>query len=71
MQRILEERSRNGLTQEELAQRLGVSKAAVSKWERGRSMPGIALLPKIASLLSITADQPFGYEPIAGEEKTA
>ena len=35
--RILEERSRNHLTQEELARRLGVSKASVSKWECGQS----------------------------------
>lgn len=68
-ERILEERSRNGLTQEELARQLGVSKAAVSKWECRQSMPDIALLPKIASLFSITIDQLFGYEPIASEEK--
>lgn len=68
-ERIQRERSRSGLTQEELARRLGVSKAAVSKWECGQSMPDISLLPKIASLFSITMDQLFGYEPIASEEK--
>ncbi|WP_282191061.1 helix-turn-helix transcriptional regulator [Adlercreutzia caecimuris] len=67
--RILEERSRNHLTQEELARRLGVSKAAVSKWECGQSLPDIALLPKMASLFSITLDDLFGYEPVASEEK--
>lgn len=68
-ERIQRERSRSGLTQEELARRLGVSKAAVSKWECGQSMPDISLLPKIASLFSITMDQLFGYEPIASEKK--
>lgn len=68
-ERIQRERSRNGLTQEELARRLGVSKAAVSKWECGQSMPDIALLPKIASLFSITMDQLFGYKPTASEGK--
>ena len=67
--RILEERSRNHLTQEELARRLGVSKAAVSKWECGQSLPDIGLLPKMASLFSITLDDLFGYEPVASEEK--
>ena len=67
--RILEERSRNHLTQEELARRLGVSKAAVSKWECCQSLPDIALLPKMASLFSITLDDLFGYEPVASEEK--
>ncbi len=68
-ERILEERSNSGLTQEELARHLGISKAAVSKWECGQSTPDIALLPKIASLFSITIDQLFGYEPMASEEK--
>lgn len=68
-ERIQRERSRSGFTQEELARRLGVSKAAVSKWECGQSMPDISLLPKIASLFSITIDQLFGYEPIASEGK--
>lgn len=67
--RILEERSRNHLTQEEPARRLGVSKAAVSKWECGQSLPDIALLPKMASLFSITLDDLFGCEPVASEEK--
>ncbi len=38
-------RRRRGLTQLALAERLGVSDKAVSKWERGRGAPDIALLP--------------------------
>ena len=68
-ERILEERIRNHLTQEELACRLGVSKAAVSKWECGQNLPDIALVPQIASLFSVTLDDLFGYEPLASEEK--
>ena len=68
-ERILEERIRNHLTQEELACRLGVSKAAVSKWECGQSLPDIALVPQIASLFSVTLDDLFGYKPLASEEK--
>lgn len=64
-ERIRAERSRGGYTQEELAGRLGVTKAAVSKWECGQSAPDIALLPKLASLFSVTLDELLGYEPLA------
>lgn len=68
-ERIRAERCRGGYTQEELAGRLGVTKAAVSKWECGQSVPDIALLPKLASLFSITLDDLLGYEPLASFEK--
>ena len=42
---IARERRRRGLTQEALAEHLGVSKAAVSKWELAQSLPDVALLP--------------------------
>ena len=48
-------------TQEELANVLGVSKAAVSKWETAESYPDIALLPQISQLFHITMDELFGY----------
>lgn len=68
-ERIRSERCRGDYTQEELAGRLGVTKAAVSKWECGQSAPDIALLPKLASLFSITLDDLLGYEPLASFEK--
>jgi len=43
-------------TQQKLAEKLGVSHQAVSNWERGESMPDIAILPKLASLLGTTTD---------------
>ena len=54
-----------GLTQEGLAQRLGVTNQAVSKWESGQSCPDIALLPLLADLFGITIDELFGREPKA------
>lgn len=48
-------------TQEELANVLGVTKAAVSKWETGESCPDIAMLPRIAQVFHITMDELFGY----------
>lgn len=51
-----------GLTQEQLAERLGVTNQAVSKWETEQSYPDIQLLPELAELFGITLDQLFGRE---------
>lgn len=53
-------RSKSRLTQEEAANHLGITKAAVSKWECGQSMPDISLLPAIADLYSTSIDDLFG-----------
>ena len=45
-----------GLTQEEMANRLGVTTPAVNKWENGNSNPDIELLAPIARLLNISLD---------------
>lgn len=58
---VARERRKAGITQEELAGRLGVTKAAVSKWELGQSLPDAALLPGIAAQFSITIDELFGW----------
>ena len=62
---IVRYRKNLGLTQEALAQRLGVTNQAVSKWEAGQSCPDIALLPALADIFGITLDQLFGREPKA------
>ena len=49
---IRRKRKEQGLTQEQVAQRLGVSAPAVNKWERGSSYPDIAILPALARLLN-------------------
>lgn len=51
-----------GLTQEQTAQRLGVSAAAVSKWELGASYPDVTLLPALARLLGIDLNTLLGFE---------
>ena len=45
-----------GYTQEQLAERLGVSAQSVSKWETGANPPDIALLPQLAELFGITVN---------------
>lgn len=69
--RLARERRRRGLTQEQVAEHLGVTKAAVSKWERGASLPDMGQMPRIASLFAITLDELFGYEPQMGTEDVA
>ena len=59
-----------GLTQEGLANQLGVTNQAVSKWESGQSCPDIALLPVLADLFGITIDALFGREAKQEEPKT-
>ena len=55
--RIYKYRREKGLTQEELAEKLGVSSQAVSKWENDVSCPDISLLPQLCSLFGITTDE--------------
>lgn len=50
-------RKAKNITQAELAQLLNISHQAVSKWERGESLPDIGLLPLTAKLLGVTVDE--------------
>lgn len=65
---ISEKRKAKGLTQEELANILGVSPQAVSKWENNLSCPDISLLPEISKVFGISVDALLGVE--ASAEKT-
>ena len=62
-------RLQKGLTQEQVAQQLGVTYQAVSKWENGTNTPDIGLLPEIAALFGVTIDALFHQDaasPLAG-----
>lgn len=66
---IAKKRKQKGYTQKELAQFLSVSDKAVSKWERGASLPDIAVLLELAQVLHISVDEILkGVEK--GEEET-
>ncbi|MGN1003028.1 MAG: helix-turn-helix domain-containing protein [Oscillospiraceae bacterium] len=56
-------RRASGMTQEQLAARLGVTYQAVSKWENAQSCPDIMLLPTLAEVFQVSIDQLFGREP--------
>ena len=56
-------RLRKGVTQETLAQKLGVTAQAVSKWERGTGAPDIGMLPEISAYFGTTIDELFALTP--------
>ena len=62
-EKLQELRKQKGLTQEELAESLYVSRTAISKWESGRGYPNIDSLKAISKFFSVTID-----ELLSGEE---
>ena len=57
-------RKNMNITQEALANQLGISNQAVSKWETEQSYPDVELLPKIADIFNITLDELFDREGV-------
>ena len=66
---LQEYRAKRGNTQEELAEFLSVSSQAVSKWERGESIPDVTLLPRIASYYNVSVDDLLGVGEMRKQEK--
>lgn len=65
---LMEHRHKRGITQEELAAYMGVSKASVSKWETSATYPDITLLPQLAAFFDISIDTLMGYKPQMSNE---
>lgn len=63
-EKIQKLRKERGLTQEQLAEQLFVSRTAVSKWETGRGMPSMESLQQIAGLAGITLDELLRAEEV-------
>ena len=68
-------RKANGLTQRELAEKLGVSDKAVSRWERDETAPDLYLIPVIAEIFGVTSDELLrgeraGESAVADEKQT-
>ncbi len=64
-------RKAKGVSQEELAVRLGVVRQTVSKWENGMSVPDADVLIQIAELLDVPVSQLLGMEPESGVQDMA
>ena len=59
---LIELRKNKKVTQAQLAEFCGVTKASVSKWETGQTLPDVLLLPKLASFFGVSIDKLMGYE---------
>ena len=62
-------RKKNDLTQEALADRLGVTYQSISRWENGTTYPDLELIPAIAEVLSVTVDELLGMPQIEKEKR--
>lgn len=67
---IIRLRKKEHMTQEELANYMGVSKSSVSKWETSATYPDIMFLPELANLFNVTLDELIGYEPQLNKNKS-
>lgn len=61
-------RKEKGLTQLQLAEKLGISNRAVSKWETGKSCPDVSLMLELCSVLEITVNELLSGERILMED---
>lgn len=57
-------RKQKGLTQVQLAQKLNITDRAVSKWENGKALPDVAIMPELCKLLDITVNELLSGEKI-------
>ncbi len=70
-EKLREMRQKKNVTQETLANYLGITPQSVGKWERGEGFPDITLLPAIALYFGVTVDELLGVEKARIEEKIA
>ena len=61
-------RKEQGLTQADLAEKLGITDRAVSKWETGRSLPDASIMPELCNLLKININELFTGERIGMDQ---
>lgn len=66
-QNIRKYRKASGLTQDALAEKLGLTPSAVSQWETERVMPDITQIPILCRAFGVTSDQLLGIDPILSE----
>ena len=64
-------RKKSGLSQEQLAEKIGVSRQAISKWEGGLSTPELDKLKALSECFQITIDELTGNQAVSGSGDTA
>ncbi len=67
-EKIKKLRTENGLTQEQLADKLYVTRTAVSKWETGRGLPAIDTLKEMAELFGVSLDSLISDEDVQSKK---
>ena len=67
---IAQIRKENGLTQKQLADKIGVSNATISKWEAAKGFPDISLIEPLADALGISVSEIIAGERLKNSEKT-
>jgi len=66
--RIADLRKKAKVTQQELADSIGVSFQTISKWETGVNLPDVTILPLLADYFKVSTDQLLGLKPLDGEK---
>ena len=66
---ILKMRKEKNMTQKDLADKLGVTDRAVSKWENGRGLPDLSLIQPLCEILGISVNEFFNAEKIEENQK--
>ena len=67
-EKMFELRKKEGLSQEELAEKVGVSRQTISKWEMGQSTPEMEKLVNLSKLFNLSLDELVGNDVINGIE---
>ena len=67
-ERLYELRKKKGLSQEEVAEKLNVTRQSVSKWETGKCMPDLSLFPELCKVLDITINDLISGEKVDNEK---
>ncbi|MGF7144829.1 transcriptional regulator with XRE-family HTH domain [Anaerotaenia torta] len=67
---IAQKRKEKNITQEQLAEHLGITNKAVSKWECGRGLPDAALMKPLSEILGITVSELLNGESLEEEQMT-
>ena len=62
---LIQLRKYNQLTQEDLAEKVGVTRQAIAKWEAGETMPDLERCRKLAEIFEVSLDDLANYEPLA------
>ncbi|NNB85417.1 helix-turn-helix domain-containing protein [Corallococcus exiguus] len=60
-------RTRLGLTQAEMAQRVGLAHAVYSRMERGRMLPRVSTIQRLCGALGVTPDELMGHTPVSND----